>query len=167
MHTLPFWVQPDEGMNRYGPERMVGPAYCHFYMKNQVRHFTRLCGFTWIELLVVIAILDGMLLPAFSKPKVSENAVKYKDNLKQMGIATYLHVHDNEDRLPFACGIRHDAKINNFQALLVPYIMRDRFIAGSDTEGSDFAKNVFICPTRMKENHWRDYKNYRGSGNPW
>lgn len=130
----------------------------------------RFRAFTLIELLVVIAIiaiLAGLLLPALAKAKRSANTTKCKNNLKQMGVATYLYVEDNDDHLPFAWGIKHDANINNFESLLVPYIMRDHFIAGSDTETSDFAKNVFACPTRLKENHWREHEKYSGSGNPW
>lgn len=84
-----------------------------------------------------------------------------------MGVASYLYIDDNQDFLPFAWGIKHDANINNFESLLVPYIIRDKFIAGSDTEGSDFAKSVFACPTRLRENHYREFKKYSGTGNPW
>ena len=60
-------------------------------------------------------------------------------------------------RSPWA--IRHDANINNFQNLLVSYVLRNKFKAGGRTKDSDFAKSVYRCPTRIKERHT--------GGNPW
>jgi len=127
-------------------------------------------AFTLIELLVVIsiiALLAGLLLPALSKARQQAKSTVCKNNLRQMGLATMLYVEDNGGRLPYAWGVSHNANTNNFQTLLIPYVLKDRFNADQNTENSDFAKNVFRCPTRLKENHWRNHVEYRGTGNPW
>ena len=127
-------------------------------------------AFTLVELLVVIsviALLAGLLLPALSKARRQAQSTVCKNNLWQMGLATMLYAQDNGGHLPYAWGVSHNANTNNFQTLLIPYVLKDRFNADQNTENSDFAKNVFRCPTHLKENHFRSHVNYPGTGNPW
>jgi len=107
-----------------------------------------------LVVIAIIAILAALLLPALAKAKERANGISCKSNLKQMGLAGVMYGDDNEGAMPFAWwynAASDDANSNNFHVLLTPYVKRAAFQAGTTTDDSEFAKNVFRCPTRMKE----------------
>lgn len=127
-------------------------------------------AFTLIELLVVIGIigiLAALLLPALGVAKERAVSAQCQNNLRQLGLAEHMYVDQNGGALPYAWATGNDPDRNNFEALLAPLVQKAAFGAGSSNENSDFVRNVFRCPVRMRENLWRQYATYNGQGNPW
>jgi len=63
----------------------------------------KLRGFTLIDLLVfiaIISILASMLFPSFSRARESARRIDCINNLKQIGVATYMYTQDWDERYP-------------------------------------------------------------------
>jgi prepilin-type N-terminal cleavage/methylation domain-containing protein/prepilin-type processing-associated H-X9-DG protein len=141
-----------------GFARNADPARQNVKMKTTMKSTTR--GFTLIELLVVIAIiaiLAAMLLPALSKAKEKAKTITDINNNKQIALAMFMYVGDNNDQLPV---------LNNgrFGALSTTWWF-NVLDQGNYMTRSTTSNNVWRCTAVKDQDIGPDVVNYF-SGNP-
>jgi prepilin-type N-terminal cleavage/methylation domain-containing protein/prepilin-type processing-associated H-X9-DG protein len=111
-------------------------------------------GFTLVELLVVIAviaILAALLLPALAKAKASAQSAACKSNLRQLGLALNMYVHDNE-KYPSNIELYGPLGFQGFYSYglnwLRPYMSQPSALADVRLKMAFTKPDVFVCPAR-------------------
>ncbi|MBI3418269.1 MAG: DUF1559 domain-containing protein [Verrucomicrobia bacterium] len=105
-------------------------------------------GFTLIELLVVIAIIAiiaSLLLPALARSKATAKTAACKNNLRQLGLALNLYVHDFAFYPPHIVG---QQSADTFKER-VQFVWADLLLPFAASN-----RNVYFCPANSPIFKW-------------
>jgi prepilin-type N-terminal cleavage/methylation domain-containing protein len=121
-------------------------------------------AFTLVELLVVIAIIGtlvALLLPAVQSARESARRSQCQNNLRQLGVATALHIVAHTE-FPIGCiGGRQspDKRCISWNVQLLPFLERTELRAGFDMSVPSYAPanqrvretliDLFLCPSTV------------------
>jgi len=117
------------------------------------RRVTRL-GFTLIELLVVVAIialLVAILLPALGHARQQSQSTACLANLKQIGMANFIYMEENELQLIPMAYAESTANPTNFKESWCTLLVNGGYLAAPrPTSGAPQTNTLFRCPAGLE-----------------
>lgn len=116
---------------------------------------TRGSGFTLTELLVVmfiIAVMSAIIFPVIVKAKQTARTAECLSNMKTIGIALNMYLHEYDDRFPNAAPWGSPRYWNEhgqktIQELLSPYVHENMSWAKTGQTTIFTERSVFTCPS--------------------
>ncbi|EIP96637.1 prepilin-type N-terminal cleavage/methylation domain-containing protein [Opitutaceae bacterium TAV1] len=104
-------------------------------------------AFTLIELLTVIAIigiLAGIIIPTVGAVRKKARSIQCASNMRQIGMALFLHADDHKDAFPLTWQDSTDPKATWMMAI-IPYANMPEKAFGYD-DATPRAAGIFVCP---------------------
>lgn len=129
------------------------------------RNRQRSTGFTLIELLVVIAIiaiLAAILFPVFAQAREKGRAISCLSNARQLGLANYMYIEDNDETLPFAVASLSSTVVETVYDEIYPYMKNANILQCPDAPQALAANALIQIVTTILGNHgWVVPGNYQ------
>ncbi len=95
--------------------------------------------------IAIIAILASLLLPALAKSKEKARRIKCTSNLKQVGLASFMYAHDNQDWLPPMSFVTNNATLVGNWPWDMPVGVTEALLK------QGFERHILYCPSFARQ----------------